>query len=240
MDKTANRSHTIQWKAILLLAVIALLAYPFAAVQASGTAQGAGPAAFLWKTQRVDTPQLFHQMSDRSLRYDSDNRPHFAYGGDHLYYTRMDSNGNLIQTLVDGSFGVGLYASLALDDNNRAHIAYYDVINRSLNMRLHGSSWPIQTVDSPSLNLTAQTAGDLEEFSVADGQPLVESLGEIELERAWEAPTLSFIPEFTMAAEAALTASSGGVGLYASIDVDDNDRPHISYYDEINGDLKYS
>src|SRR5688500_16075580 len=43
-----------------------------------------------WTFERVDAPQAFSNLTNRSLRLDSNNNPRIAYGGDHLYYARFD------------------------------------------------------------------------------------------------------------------------------------------------------
>ena len=62
-------------------------------------------------------------MSSRSIAVDSNNHPHFAYGGDHLYYAYYDGSSWHYET-VDSSPGVGRYASIALDESDNAHISY--------------------------------------------------------------------------------------------------------------------
>ena len=64
-------------------------------------------------------------MSSRAIAVDSNNHPHFAYGGDHLYYTYYDGSSWHYET-VDSSPGVGRYASIALDESDNAHISYYN------------------------------------------------------------------------------------------------------------------
>ncbi|MEK6560031.1 MAG: hypothetical protein AABZ43_07790 [Planctomycetota bacterium] len=64
-------------------------------------------------------------MSSRAIAVDSNNHPHFTYGGDHLYYAYYDGSSWHYET-VDSSPGVGRYASIALDESDNAHISYYN------------------------------------------------------------------------------------------------------------------
>jgi hypothetical protein len=133
----------------------------------SGAALGAPPrdadeveggVQRIWALERVDAPQAYSNLTQRSLRVDSNNYPRVAYGGDHLYYARYDgSTWNI--TTVDGSFGVGQYASLALDRNGNPHIAYYDALNGALKYAsFTNNQWSVQTVDgSQAFALQADT-----------------------------------------------------------------------------------
>ena len=54
-----------------------------------------------------------------------------------------------IETIDDAGY-VG--ASIALDNNDNPHISYYDSINEDLMyVKWTGSTWDIQTVDSPGI-----------------------------------------------------------------------------------------
>ena len=84
-----------------------------------------GSAAGYWVTECADCPKQIKDPTDRSLRLDTNGRPHIAYGGDHLYYTWYDGVVWHYET-VDNSTGVGTDTSLALDQNGYPHISYVD------------------------------------------------------------------------------------------------------------------
>ncbi|MFO0795347.1 MAG: hypothetical protein U0586_14950 [Candidatus Brocadiaceae bacterium] len=65
------------------------------------------------------------------IAVDASNRPHIAYGGDHLYYAYHDGSKWNYPT-VDASLLVGDYASIALDTSGKAHISYHDAANGAL------------------------------------------------------------------------------------------------------------
>ncbi len=187
--------------------------------------------AFLWKFRNVDDPMLFNYMGDRSLRLDSSNNPHIAFGGDHLYYASYDGSNWTFET-VDPSDGVGLFTSLALDSQNKPHITYYDTIHGALKYAFYdGAGWNIITLDGYALsgeenptNLDASPdtssryVGDREWRSFPSGLP-----GE-----GISPDAISPITDLT------------GYGLYSSIAIDAAGNIHISYYDSVNGNLKYA
>jgi hypothetical protein len=78
-----------------------------------------------WTIEGVDTPKHFDDLTQRSIALDSNNHPHIAYGGDHLYHAYYDGSQWHYET-VDSSPGVNDYASIAIDSQNKAHISYVD------------------------------------------------------------------------------------------------------------------
>ena len=77
----------------------------------------------IWNIQCVDCLKSFRATTDRSLRLDTNNRPHIAYGTDYLYYAWYDGMAWHVET-VDNSPGSGSSASLALDAAGNPHISY--------------------------------------------------------------------------------------------------------------------
>jgi hypothetical protein len=185
----------------------------------------------LWKYQSVDDPMLFNYMGDRSLRLDSDNNPHIAFGGDHLYYASYDGSNWTFET-VDPAVGVGFFTSLALDSQDRPHITYYDTVHGALKYAFFDSvGWNITTLDAYALSANENSAnldassdasacfvGDRDWRSFPSGLP-GEDLGPDAI-----SPHIDLV----------------GYGLYSSIAIDAAGNIHISYYDSVNGNLKYA
>ncbi|MGE5224675.1 MAG: hypothetical protein ACM3PY_19740 [Omnitrophica WOR_2 bacterium] len=182
----------------------------------------------MFSTSRIDAPRMFENMSSRSLRLDSNKLPHIAYGGDRLYYASYDGTAWHTE-VVDDAPGVGSYASLALSSDDKPHISYYDARSGSLKYAFYtGTHWVVSFVDANPGSLSA-TAASPESFNAS--QPPLES---------------SDLHDWSIKAAAAvsttepLAAVSKGVGLFTSIALDAFNHPSISYYDSINGSLKFA
>jgi hypothetical protein len=137
-------------KRIALILVLSLaLSLPL-----SGAALGAPPRETneveggvqrIWALERVDAPQAYSNLTQRSLRVDSNNYPRVAYGGDHLYYARYDGNTWNITT-VDGSFG-GPVRPVG-PDRTATRTSPTTMPERRLEIRLYSNNqWIVQTVD---------------------------------------------------------------------------------------------
>jgi hypothetical protein len=184
-----------------MLGSAALAAPPSsAALAAPGSSDAAATADdfFIFSSEPIHSPKWFHWMSSRSLRLDTTaaHNPHIAYGGDHLYYAHFAGGAWQLQT-VDGAYGVGKYASLALDSNNRPHISYYDTLNGALKYATYdGSNWQIRTIESAFSAAALPFAGEqsLEidpELAPRSSDP-----------REWDGTFLNLPPEYLEGADA--------------------------------------
>ncbi len=182
-----------------------------------------------WHTECVDCPKAFSDMTDRSLRLDSEGQPHIAYGGRHLYYAWRDGTQWHYET-VDQASRIGWYASLALDGSDRPHISYCDSVYvcHDLKYAWHdGIDWQVETVDNVGrvgghTSLALDSLGrphisyyDLENDSLKYAQH--DGMG-------WQIETID----------------GPGVGYYISLALDNSGQPHISYHDHSPGSLKYA
>jgi hypothetical protein len=101
-----------------------------------------------WTTEAVDASKDFTNFYQRAIAIDSNDHPHIAYGGDHLYHAYHDGTEWHYET-VDSSTRVGWYASIALDSSGNVHISYYNRSNGDLKYATDASgAWVTSTIDS--------------------------------------------------------------------------------------------
>jgi len=154
--------------------------------------------------------------------------------------------------VVDGSGTAGWYASLALDSHDNPHIAYYDVDQGVLKYaaRLDGE-WQTMVVD-PSVGAghycsLALDAQDNPGISYHDAEK--RSLRYASLRGEWSVETVDDGMTGVEAEPIEALRQHGGraavpdfipnVGHYSSLAFDAAGRPHISYQDIANADLKF-
>jgi hypothetical protein len=100
--------------------------------------------AATWVTEPVDAPKGPQQSA---IALDSSGYPHIAYGGDGLYYAYHDGAAWNYET-ADSSPGAGYKLAIGLDGLDKAHIAYYDVINNQIKYATNRSGvWQSAVVD---------------------------------------------------------------------------------------------
>jgi hypothetical protein len=74
-----------------------------------------------WTIEAVDAAKSFSSVYQKAIAIDKiTHQPHIVYGEEHLYHTYFDG----IQwqyEIVDNTTGVGNFASIAIDSNNKIH-----------------------------------------------------------------------------------------------------------------------
>ncbi len=149
-------------------------------------------------------------------------------------------------TIVDTIFGsIGEYASLKIDSTGAQHIAFYydyNVYNQLMYARYvggggncGGGNYQCDIIDSGSgVGQYASLALD------GSGQPRIAYYdgGNGDLWYAQPGTIGNCGPGGTWGCRQVSSASD--VGQYASLDVDNDNRPHIAYYDATNGKLMYA
>jgi len=195
-------------------------------------------------------------MTQRSLAYKPDGTPCVAYGADRLYYSCYNSTSLTWATMViDGNPRVGEYAALDFNSNFRPFITYYDAYNGRLKMAYYigiggncGPSldWQCDVVSNPAIlapditapedvpNAASETPPDSSE-PAATPQVLPESP-----EIPFEDQVQSMQRPWLASMDPNISLPAVGYGKFSSIYIDAINRIHITYYDEIEGSLRYA
>ena len=197
-----------------------------------------------WHIETVDSAGYVGEYT--SLTLDGSGYPHISYYccgtptpgcniGD-LKYAYQDASGWHIET-VDSEGNVGRHTSLALDESGYPHISYYDDTNDDLKYAYQDASgWHIETVDgewrvgaSTSLVLDGNGFPHISYYFC--GTPhYICNVGDLKYAyqntSGWHIETVD--------------RGDWDVGNFTSLSLDEGGYPHIGYYDNANGDLKYT
>lgn len=112
-------------------------------------------SADVWTAGVAVEPEPVFQISDQSLVYDANNRPHYFYGGSYLYHRYFDG-ANWRTEIVDPAPRVGRFARAVLAPNGSFHVVYrdeYTLGNRSERLRYATGttgSWTTEEIPLPN------------------------------------------------------------------------------------------
>ena len=102
-----------------------------------------------WEIQHLDAPAFFKKLGRGYLALKKAGKPCVAFGNDHLYFSCFNGK-TWRQETVDEDYGVGQFATLSIDRQGTAHIAYYDEVNGRLKYAQSSSEgWQIEIIDAP-------------------------------------------------------------------------------------------
>lgn len=174
-----------------------------------------------------------------SLELDQAGVPHIAYCEFYdyklKYAVRQGPNDWAIE-VVDANPGRGWYSSLALDSNDNPHITYsgnhYNEWDLLYAWKDPISGWQFETIDSAGevglYCALALTSSDLCRVSYFD--MTIETNRRLKF--AWQQPGGTWQIE--------IVDDSGDAGIDTAITLDDQDYPHVAYWDRGNDASKYA
>jgi hypothetical protein len=195
-----------------------------------------------WNKQIVEKTGAW--ANSISMAVDSSGNPHISFldtNDKNLKYAKFGSGWDWEFHTVDSENNVGTHNSMALDSSGNPHIVYFNQESSELKYaRWDGSTWQIKIVDNiglyedhtsfgylvPSASIAIDSSG-YPHISYCSGSPQT-NLKYAKWngnQKGWSILTIDNV---------------GNVGRCNAIAVDLFDRPHIAYYDDTKGDLKYA
>jgi len=187
-----------------------------------------------WQVQFVAEASYSNATQNTSLALDGAGRPHIAYLKDYdLNHAYDDGSAWQVET-VDLGGDVGRWSALALDGAGRPHISYCDRANGDLKYACYdGTAWQTQTVDSAGVvgyyTSLALDSADRPHIAYCRMDP--------------DNPSLCMdlvYARYDGTSWITTTVNTGYMGQYASLALDAADRPHISYYNSSNSQVRYA
>jgi hypothetical protein len=177
-----------------------------------------------WVTSIIDSGEVgLHS----SIASDSKNKLHISYlaGTDGILKYATNASGHWVKSVIDRKKGTGFNTSIAVDSNNKVHISYCDSIDISLKYATNASGhWVKSMIDRTDYVGSTSIAVD-------SNSKVAISYGSQYLQYAtnasghWVISSIDYI---------------GDLGGFPSMEVDSDNKVHISYYDSTNHDLKYA
>ncbi|MGB0787568.1 MAG: putative Ig domain-containing protein, partial [Candidatus Poseidoniaceae archaeon] len=176
-----------------------------------------------------------------SIAFDSNGFKHVSYydstNVDLKYAT--DMTGSWVITSIDTTGSVGAWSSIAIDSNDVVHISYLDSTNGDLKYTTcssgctTASNWDVVSVD------TTVIVGYYSSISIDSNDGVHISYYDFTNEDLKYATCSSSCTSASNWNKVSVD-TTGDVGYYTSIAIDSNDGVHISYFDNTNGDHKYT
>jgi PKD repeat protein len=203
-------------------------------VQFDGSGTKGGVTEFWINQTVVGRDHWGGRILPPSIAVDSNDNPHLSFGNKsgYLLYARWTGTNWSIETVEPGvSFWGFKTPSLALDDNDFAHIAYYDREEDDLKYaRWTGTNWSIETVESDGdvgagVRLTLDTNG----YPHMVYSKMTGGHGSVKYAK-WDGSR--WVNE--------VVDSTSGICGPPSIDIDSNGNPHMSYGQQHNNELRYA
>ena len=161
---------------------------------------------------------------------------YFASGSGQLYFASQPAPSTpWTLKVVDSTANMGPFNALAYDNTGKPHVAFMNDTSDDLYYaKWNGAGWDTSLVDGAGeTGLYADIALDSNNVPHIAYYNLTTTC----LRYA------TWVTDHWVAENVEPNDTNGNcakVGKYASIDVDNFNRPHISYYDEKNGDLKWA
>ncbi len=211
---------------------------------ANGNLKLAYNLAGVWVLKVVDTNPVALSSEDSTQEDDTTTSPELR-----AFYDKLQSipwsnpleatnpQMDIAEIVYDGG-GVGKHTSIAVDHLGRVHISYYDDDNRDLKYALLDGISPIPVIEVVDLYLDQGRVGLWSSIAVdANGVPQIAYMSEKydDLKFAWRKgnPINDVWDKWTV-------DSASNVGSFASLAVDANGLPLISYMDFANYNLKFA
>lgn len=196
----------------------------------------AGGGGVRWKTIRVDAGRTFRDLTNSSLKLNisvTPNIPAVAYGSDHLYYATQ-VEGDFDTTIVDANWGVGMFASLALDPTNGyPRISYYDQTKDNLKYAEYNEVLGVPVWSTRSLTSGGNTSAIALDHSSAHLPHIIYSNHDRHIRHTWlPCSSCSWSSE-----DVDMAVKFTGVNIAFAIDSSDN--LYIAYYDSLTTSLIY-
>jgi hypothetical protein len=174
-------------------------------------------------------------LGSTSLQLDTIGLPHIAFQERYptaLMYARIDGADWIIET-VDDDANVGFNPSLAVDNDLHIHIVYQHGTDYDLKYAYRNTfGWFVEVVDSVGhVGITPSIVVDAacNPHVAYSGDPAGGTDHELRYAfrsfSGWHIETVDTV---------------GSTGGYSSISLDTQGRPHISYFEGNNGDVKYA
>ena len=193
-----------------------------------------------WTTEAVDSPGRVGEYC--AIAVDSNDLPHIAYvdrdNGGVIKYAHKNQSWDLSEIDEEGE-----YISIDIDTQNRAHFSYYDLSDQDLRYLSHSGANVDQITQSITFNQNwgglglAIDSQDVPHVAYQNLTGNVKTISYATLDVA--ATQISGYNVWII--ETVDTNLGDTAGSWLSIDLDSQDRPHISYYsgDGVNS-IKYA
>jgi len=204
--------------------------------------------ANVWTFESVQEGALVMQISRQALAHDLAGRPHYFYGGSHLYHKYFDGSA-WQREIIDGAPRTGRFARAVVDANGQFHVAYLDEFSAGIGSRRvryakgTAGSWTTEEVPGAGAGLSA---GDSAFDSIAvdsGGVPYIavrDCSQNAAAVKVYRRSSGAWTSEIAASVNGCISGGSPDVQT-ANILVDSTDQPHVLYMvDELDGPLMHA